>query len=255
MWTPTKLQTEAEEMQDSGVTDQLPRAKEAFSTTKERGQPWMVAALAGGILLADAVRTAKRQKLRAAACALAGGALLSVGLRQRRTHDGMSATDSSTETQESAEAQAHLEQSDVLHQSETNPRGVSEEPDVETKTDPDDGDVQFTTEQDEGSEPKPHLDEADGGDPRVSNDGDHEEVNLSEAAMADEASEATGPSPEQAYPASEGTDPEPMSEEAPPRQGEGAEANSDADADSEDEAESESSQSDDASADTDEEST
>jgi hypothetical protein len=41
--------------------------------------------------------------------------------------------------------------------------------------------------------------------------------------MADEASEAAGPQPEQTYPAQEGTDPEPTAAEAPERVSEEAE--------------------------------
>jgi hypothetical protein len=209
----------------------------------------MVAALAGGILLAGAAWTARRDRRRAGVLALGGGALLGVGIRQRRTEDGTSvASDEATErdgpeptgadavaSDVSAEARSHRERSDVLHQSETNPRGVSGEPDVESVTAPDEGDVQFTTEQDaDEATPKPHLDgetedtrlrDADALETR----GDHVDINLSDAAMADEASEATGPTDEQSYPAREGTDPEPTSEKAPERYGEGAVANDDAD--------------------------
>jgi hypothetical protein len=190
-----------------------------------------VGALAGVALLVAAAREATRSRRKAGGYALAGGALLGLWFRRRST-DGPSAPDPEAGGPEvSAEARAHREQSKVLHQSETNPRGVSGEPDVETETDPDEGDVRFTTKQDEGAEPKPHLDDGSAEDPRhpdgedPTTDGDHVTVNLSESAMADEPSEATGPTPEQAYPAREGTDPEPTSPEAPEREAEGAATN------------------------------
>ncbi|WP_306060463.1 hypothetical protein [Natronococcus wangiae] len=205
----------------------------------------MVAALAGGLLLVDALRTAKRDKRRAGVLVLSGGVLLGLGLRQRRSedetptegsdeateHDGTESTSADVgERKVSDEARAHRERSDVQHQPQKNPRGVSGEPDVETETDPDEGDIQFTTEQEAAeTEPKPHLD-SDAKDPRHTDDDpettdDHVTIDLSESAMADEASEASGPADEQSYPAREGTDPEPMSEKAPPRVGQGAVAN------------------------------
>lgn len=189
-----------------------------------------VGALAGVVLLVAAAREAGRSRRKAGAFAIAGGALLGVWFRRQRSKEGPAAPDPEAGGREvSAEARAHREQSEVLHQSETNPRGVFGEPDVET--DPGDGAVRFTTEQDEGTEPNPHLDDEDAEDPRrpdgedPTTDDDHVTVNLSESAMADEASEATGPSPEQAYPSREGTDPEPTSPEAPERDAEGAATN------------------------------
>jgi len=178
--------------------------------------------------------------------ALTGCALLGIGLRQRRAGgpsagaSGATGRDRSQSGDEetSVEAAAHREQSEVLHQSETNPRGVSGESDVETETGADEENVQFTTEQDEGAKAKPTLDGGEEEDPRrpekedPATPADHVEVNLSESSMADEASEATGPDPEQTYPASEGTDPDPMAEKAPERRGEGAVADADSDGES-----------------------
>ena len=196
-----------------------------------------VVAVSGVGLLVAAARSASEDRRRAAALGVAGGGLLAGWVRRQgpptandpeapevtgeRTGDG----------EVSDEAAAHLEQSKVLNQDETNPRGTSGEPDVETETDPDEGDVRFSTGGDEGTEPKPDLDGDAADDPRVPDgeapetDDDHVEVDLSEAAMADEASEATGPNPEQAYPSREGTDPEPTSPEAPESDGEGAATN------------------------------
>ncbi|WP_339104961.1 hypothetical protein [Haloterrigena salinisoli] len=210
------------------------------STIGSRVRDGTLPILSGAALLVDAIRTAGRSRRRAGLRAFAGGALLGAGLRQRRSSDDTAETagDESGEYAEtesigigddagelSDDARAHRERSDVRHESETNPRGVSGEPDVETETDPDEGEVRFATARNENASPKPRLEDADEEDPRrpdtedPSTPDDHVEVDLSTAAMADEASEATGPDPEQAYPSLEGTDPEPMSEEAPPRGG------------------------------------
>ncbi|QRV16584.1 hypothetical protein JMJ58_06820 [Haloterrigena salifodinae] len=206
------------------------------STVLAQIQNGVLPILTGTALLVDAVRSAGRNRRRASLRAFAGGALLGIGLRKRRSSNDVSGSvgDESgayddTESigigdeggEGSDDARANRERSDVLHESETNPRGVSGELDVETETAPDEGDVRFTTDRDESASPKPHLEGTD-EDPRRAEsdpgtDNDHVEVDLSAAAMADEASEATGPDPEQAYPSLEGTDPEPMAEEAPPR--------------------------------------
>ncbi|QSX01059.1 hypothetical protein [Haloterrigena alkaliphila] len=238
-------------------TDTRSRSRRLLSSVTTHARNGRLPLLAGAGLLVGAVRNAGRDRRRAGVRAFVGGALLGVGLRLRRSSGGATIVelpDSFTETAESDEdaatesigigddagetsdeAVAHRERSDVLHESETNPRGVSGEPDVETETAPDEGAVRFTTDQTENASPKPHLEDADEEDPRrpdtddESTPDDHVEVGLSEAAMADEASEATGPDAEQAYPSLEGTDPEPMSEEAPPRGNEGAVSDPDSD--------------------------
>jgi hypothetical protein len=249
MWSQSTERPDAEETHESGETERLSRPKQTLSAVARRGRNGTAASLAGGILLAAALRAVRRDRRRAVAVALGGVALLGVALRQRRSEaetssagdeaperDGTESTgEDAAERTESAEARSHLERTDVLHQSETNPRGVSGEPDVGTVTEPDEGNVRFSTEQEvENAEPKPHLDD-ETEDPRL-NDGDdletgddHVDINLSEAAMADEASEAAGPTDEQSYPAREGTDPEPTSEKAPQRYGQGTVANTDED--------------------------
>lgn len=112
------------------------------------------------------------------------------------------------ETNRDLGAQRNADESASISQSETepNPRGMTDRSDVET----DDGeDPTFVEETENGSHRETHLEEENAHDPRLHPEGDNEptEIDLSEAAMADEASEATGPHSEQAYPAREGTDP------------------------------------------------
>lgn len=202
-------------------------AKRVASTVRERDSNGTVSILAGVTLLAWTLRTASRSKARAALMGLAGAALLKRGVGKRGSSDDSSfdrmdsfetddyGTAESDETNEdesdvSDEAHAHRQQSDVLNQSETNPRGTSGEPDVESETDSDEGSIQFTDDQNDGPRSEPHLDEEGPHDPRMEDDDDEVEVDLSEASMADEASEAVGPTPEQSQPSStEGTEPEP----------------------------------------------
>jgi hypothetical protein len=141
---------------------------------------------------------------------LAGAGLLAFGLRQRRSGGSETEADEAHEDV-SADAAAHREQSKVMSQSETNPRGTSGEPDVEVQND--EGNVEFTEEQGPGPSHQPDLkDEAGVEDPRRDH-GDETEIDLSEAAMADEASEAVGPSSSQAEPAQTDTvEPERTSE-------------------------------------------
>lgn len=247
MSSHTTQRAETEATSGRTETDRLPRPSRIRSTIERYAGEGTAAALAGGVLLAGAVLTTRRNARRAGVLGLVGGALLVVGLRRRRSaaesperdeaepaHPGAGPTGTADDEGEvSAEAEAHRVRSDVMHQSEANPRGVSGEPDVETRTDPDEGEVRFTEEQAEEPAPKPDLDGSAEEDPRRPDQDDpetpddHVEVDLSEAAMADEASEATGPDPEQAYPAMEGTDPEPTAPAAPDREAERAEVGDD----------------------------
>lgn len=179
---------ERERDERNGGQDLRSRAKQVGSTVTKHGRSGSIAAVVGGVLLASSLRTMRRNRGRATLQALAGAALVGFGLRQRRSRSDRSAG--------------------------TNPRGVSGEPDVETETDPDEGRVQFTDEQDDEPRQRPHIEEGP-EDPRYHEEEDDEvDIDLSEAAMADEASEATGPAPEQAQPAeTEGTEPEPTAEE------------------------------------------
>jgi hypothetical protein len=208
-----------------GTTDRQSRPKRALSTVRRRDEDGTLASLAGGLLLTAAARSALRQRRRSGVLAVLGVALLGVGIGRRR-----SAGSADAQRYDTAGATAHGTGSDLVGPSQTNPRGVSGETAV--GADADRGDVQFTTGgADAASGPKPHLDPADPEDPRYADAddpetaGDHVEVSLSETKMTDELGQVAGPDEEQAYPASEGTDPEPMADEAPERYGQGAVGN------------------------------
>lgn len=224
--------TDGTETHERGEDDRLARPKRVLSAVGRRGGDGVAISLLGGAALGTAARTAGRNRRRAGLLAATGVALLGVGL-DRRARDG-TVRSTGGERQRSAEASAHDTASDLVGVSETNPRGVSEESDVDVH--PDEGSIQFTTGQEETGERKPHLDGADPVDPRYADSDDplpddHVEVSLSETKTTDELGKVAAPDEEQAYPASEGTDPEPMSEKAPPRYGEGAVADADVDGD------------------------
>ncbi|MDQ2050754.1 hypothetical protein RBH26_09670 [Natronolimnohabitans sp. A-GB9] len=186
------------------------------------------AVLAGAVLLVDAIRTMRRDRRRAGIDAAVGTTLVGIGLRQRRSSENATMAETVGEPA-SIEIGETGSGSGIDRDPETS-SSTTDESDVGTETEPDEGEVQFTSGRDEASPSRPRLEETDADDPRRSDakqgrDDDHVSVDLSEASTADEASEATGPDPEQAYPAREGTDPEPTSADAPPRRNQGAVGN------------------------------
>lgn len=196
------------------------RAKRAGSALARYGRNGSIAVLAGCALLVRAARSSTGTGTRAGQ-ALLGGALFAVGFRQQQAEGGPTAgeilaRDDGERSERTGDSKtvaddAHTarERNDVTSQPETNPRGVSGEPDVEAVTEADDGDVRFTATGDE-LRPKPSLGDEASTDPRNTDAGDDGvEIDLSESALADEASEATGPTPEQAEPAQvEDTEPD-----------------------------------------------
>jgi len=118
--------------------------------------------LAGGsVLLLWAGRSLARGQLRSIPNAIVGAGLLRYGIRKRRASEP--ASDATTT---------------------------------------DAGEIEFTNDESdasEGARSKPDLN-AEHGDSRRETDGEAVEIDISESAVADEASEAAGPSPEQAHP-------------------------------------------------------
>lgn len=224
----------------SGDADARTRstANQAISTLQRRGRDGSIALLAGGTLLLRAIRAARIRKRRSAVLALAASALVGIGVRQRRAsrraeriptgadaeRDEMgdkAVSDAAWAERRDLGAGRDADESASVYQSasEPNPRGVSDRADAQAD---EGGDVDFVEGKEPATHRETHLEDEDAHDTRLHPDDGQTEVDLSTASMADEASEAAGPHPEQAYPAQEGTDPEPTSEDAPPRVGEGA---------------------------------
>lgn len=178
--------------------------------------------LAGGALLGRAIRTDGRRRVTSA---LAGLALVGYGVRERLSGDdrgdGLGSNDHDRpddRTGETDEAGGPTET--MRHESHTgtNPRDVTQDPDVEAETGSDDGSVQFTADQDDEPRESPQLDQDEEGDPRRDDaaadtkpdEDDAVTVDISEAAMADEPNEAVGPDTTQAYPSQvDDTEPDP----------------------------------------------
>lgn len=205
------------------------RAGSAIQAARSRTRAGTLAIVAGGILLARAFRS--KGRLRTAVQGLAGLALVGIGLRRRLSPGG------TFETGEEGSPAAGLDEEHLgtptrtehAREGVSNPRDVDEEPDVDRRTGPDEGSVGFTDEGGDEPRSKPHVE----GDQDPRRDvGDEPEVDVSESAMADEPSEATGPDPEQAEPTqTEDTEPEAR----PPEDASHVEADADeADASSED---------------------
>lgn len=238
----------------SGPEESNSRSKSdlAISTIKNRGQNGSLVILLGGATLLGALTRTGSSRTRQLAKVMAGGALFAIGVRQLRSERTADSTDTDAETQSTRSgetevsddahseaeqdlgAERNADETQSVYQSETepNPRGMTDRSDVEEDQE---GDIHFVEGEQPGEHRETHLEDEDAHDTRLhpDSDGDPTEVDLSEAAMADEASEAAGPHTEQSYPAREGTDPEPTSEKAPERVGEGAVAPADSDAEEE----------------------
>jgi len=184
------------------------RANEIVSNVTEHSPSGSASMLLGGALVVRALQS--QRKGRSLLYALGGAGLVAFGVRRRRSR-----TDESTQESDHLDAgdTGTSEQRSDSHQIDINPRGTDDEPDIETETGPDEGSIQFTEDRPEEPRAEPDLDEPAPEDPRLDDDDDITEIDLSEAAMADEASEAAGPAPEQAQPVqTEGTEPEPTPE-------------------------------------------
>ena len=219
------------------------RAYQSTSTVKKPIQNGSLAMLLGGVSLLGALAGTQTSRVRQSAKGLAGGALFVIGIKQLRAEQTGESDETGTETKQtgnnetkvSDEAHAEIQQdlgaqrtadeSQSVYQSETdpNPRGMTDRSDVKGEQDRE-GDIHFVEGEQPETHRETHLEDEDAHDTRLHPECDDEstEVDISEAAMADEINEAAGPHPEQAYPAREGTDPEPTSEKAPERIGEGA---------------------------------
>lgn len=231
--------SEREESDDGSAADRI------ISAVRRRGLSGPVATFLGGVTLLRTLTGPRTNRARQAARLAVGGALFAVGLRRLRAErtgerdgtDGAASAGGSESGESEVSDDAHAEANQDLgaqrvadergsvYQSETepNPRGMTDRDDVEEAQDQE-GDVHFVEGEQPEAHRETHLEDDDAHDTRLHPDSDDEstEVDLSEAAMADEISEAAGPHPEQSYPSQEGTDPEPTSPDAPERVGEGA---------------------------------
>ena len=213
---PSELPTDATEKLEEYDVDEPVAAVTSLVGVDPRT---VLSLLGGGVLLMSALKSLAKGQMRALPKAAAAAGLFSYGLRHRVPGDEVETFQpsfdeiegGSDEKDVSDAAASDVSQSEAgeLDESGDKPDAVQE--DVE-------GDrIEFT---DDGDEEEPRTKpESVGGeeDPRRdTNDDDDEavEIDVSDSAMAEEASEATGPDPEQAQPAqTDATEPEETPEE------------------------------------------
>ncbi|RQG92004.1 hypothetical protein [Natrarchaeobius chitinivorans] len=181
------LLTDVSDGSESVEAEDVPQPAQSVAAAVTEGvKNGTVPLASGGVLLLAAVRSAVRGQIRAIPKGIVGGLLIRYGLDRRRSS-------------EKADANGEREDDETIE---------SEGTDSDSK-------IEFVD--DDGlSEPrsKPTIDEDESSDPRRSSDEGGTEIDVSDAAMADEPGEATGPDPEQAQPAqTESTEPEPTPEE------------------------------------------
>ncbi|WP_254762045.1 hypothetical protein [Natrinema marinum] len=188
-------------------------ATAAAADAHERGTLPLVG---GGLLLAAAIRSLAANRPRAIPLGIAGSGLIGYGLRKRRSSREEEASgpptvaDGIEDKETSDEASAAAERVDAGRVSEIEPDGeIAAEPAID-EAEPGDSEIEFTDEHDR-SEPRssPTLESETDEDPRRETEADEIEIDVSDPAMAEEESEATGPDPEQAQPTrTEDTEPE-----------------------------------------------
>ncbi|WP_121741617.1 prolipoprotein diacylglyceryl transferase [Natronorubrum halophilum] len=163
--------------------------------------------LGGGVVLLSALRSLGRGQLRALPKGVAAAGLLSYGLRNRRSSEASTFEPQTDEIEGGTEGK---ETSDHAHAAAERPdSGRESQIDAAGEIDDsaqlgDEGDtgsrVEFT---DDADQEEPRTKPESGGDeadPRRDTEDGPVEVDVSDTAMADEVSEATGPDPEQAQP-------------------------------------------------------
>ncbi len=162
-----------------------------------------VGLLLGGGIVAVRGLVSSKSRLRTLGHVLVAGCLVYLGIRQFRRTETMDAAETSDE------AHAARQQYGPEAGADDNPRDITDDAETAAETERDSGDIQFDADQDLDGGAQPDLeDEAGVEDPRRRHD-DEVEIDLSEAAVADEASEAAGPSSAQAQPAmTEDTEPD-----------------------------------------------
>ena len=137
----------------------------------------------------------RRDRSRNTASRVLAAALIGIGIRQRRRRESL--TESTAPGEGSHGSTGTVEQRADSHRGDENPRGTATDPEINQKEQSGERSVEFTDNQEE-SAASPTLETESGGDPRI--DSDTTTVDISEAALADEASEATGPSSVQSQP-------------------------------------------------------
>ena len=210
-----------EQLDDLEATEPV---ETAVSMASEATRGATLSLAGGGVLLVAALRSLVRGKARAIPLGLAGAGMIRYGLGKRRSSEDEAPTfEPSTDAVESGTAGKETtdEASAAAGRAEDVDVDETGEIPAEAELDEEEGGsrVEFTEDEPgdrEAPRPKPDLEDDDASDPRRTDDDADEpaEIDLSQSAMAEEASEAAGPSPEQAQPSqTDATEPEETPEE------------------------------------------
>ncbi|WP_436345749.1 hypothetical protein [Natronorubrum sp. FCH18a] len=222
------------EEHDSDLAAEIPTEKleeydvenpvETVTSVVDNPQRVLLPLLGGGVLLLSALRSLKRGQFRAIPAGAVGAGLLSYGLRNRRSTEATTFEPDTAEIEGGTEGKETSDQASAA--AERNDSGRTSQIDTsgdihESAQLGDEGEtgsrIEFTddAEQDEPRTKPEHV--GDEEDPRRNTDDDNDEpveIDVSDTAMAEEASEATGPDPEQAQPSqTDATEPEETPEE------------------------------------------
>ncbi|MDQ2050514.1 hypothetical protein RBH26_08440 [Natronolimnohabitans sp. A-GB9] len=183
------------------------RPVEAATAVTPGDKRGLLSLAGGGVLLLSALKSLRKGQLRALPKGAVAAGLLSYGLRRQRS-SGPETFEPVTDEVEggtddkdvSDQAHAAAERPDSGRESQIDASGEVDDA-SQLGDEGDTGERVEFTEDAEGEEPrtKPeHVGEEE--DPRRDTDDETVEIDVSETAMAEETSEATGPDPEQAQP-------------------------------------------------------
>ncbi|WP_247002478.1 hypothetical protein [Halosolutus gelatinilyticus] len=166
----------------------------------------------GGLMLFSAVRSLLRGQARAIPKGVIAAGLLGAGLRRRARDEPLVEPGTFEGENKEASDEAHTATYGREDRDDEQPRhDPAADPDTADAPDDDGGDIEFTRDEPGDRElPRSNaeLDDEE-TDPRRDEDDGPVEIDVSESALADEASEAAGPSPEQAQPSqTDATEPE-----------------------------------------------
>ncbi|ELY45185.1 hypothetical protein [Natronorubrum sulfidifaciens] len=168
----------------------------------------VVPLLGGGVVLLSALRSLGRGQLRAIPKGIVGAGLLGYALRNRASSDSstfeptLDEIDGGTDGKEvSDQAHAAAKRLDSGRESQIDAGGeIDDSAQLGDERDSDERSRIEFTDDTEQAEPRSKPDVNGADDPRRDTDDESVEIDVSDSAMAEEVSEATGPDPEQAQP-------------------------------------------------------
>ncbi|WP_226480624.1 hypothetical protein [Natrinema amylolyticum] len=197
--------TDLEDLEDLEELDEP--AGRLASAASDAAASGTLPLVGGGLLVAAAIRSLVDDRQRAIPLGIAGSGLVGFGLQKRResgesgTESGVPEVEGGTEGKDTSDqASAAAERVDSGRESEIDSDGeISDDRGIDD-ADESGSQIEFTDEPDgDKDQSRPDLGDEE-AEPRRETDTDDVAVDVSNSAMADETSEATGPDPTQAQP-------------------------------------------------------